>query len=156
MPIKLVEVNKLKQMLKDHAMCDCSSPFIYLRVALDIVENCGEYKEPHISYICKYQGSDKCESQGDCTHTQDIRQALNFVDLGDNYYEEIESRRVGEWVEKGSYGNGSAFAPMQATYECPNCKLLAFSKTLYCPECGIKMTNGVGYYDECKKEGDEK
>lgn len=103
-----------------------------------------------VLYLCKYYGKYGNDTNGvECKHTSHIEQALNFKydKDADTWVEQepIES----EWFEKGAYGNGTVFAPMQATYECPNCKLLTVTKTLYCPECGRRMQNGEPYY---KKE----
>ena len=51
-----------------------------------------------------------------------------------------------EWVHKGMYGNGTAFAPFMDLYECSNCKILSVEQFDKCPGCNLNM----------KKEGEAK
>ena len=47
--------------------------------------------------------------------------------------------KTAKWVHKGTYGNGTAFAPMVELYECTYCQACSTVQYDECPECHMSM-----------------
>lgn len=63
----------------------------------------------------------------------DIYDQINNLEV-----KEVEHKEA-RWVEKGAYGNGTAFAPLVPLHVCSNCGAMSVELFDMCPECNLKM-----------------